>query len=119
MDGLLCQFGIDWAIECSAADSAALKQRQERGEGVFALSLEYLCKQSRERGSQSLKEQIWTRWNGKRFGKTVATKLGAHLWLELLAKQGRIDRSNGVGLYSSRLHALGAKPAAASAAGEE
>ena len=77
------------------------------------MSLEYLFKQSRERGGQSLKDQIWARWNGKRFGKTVATKLGAHLRLELLAKQGRIDRSNGVGLYSSRLHATRAESATA------
>ena len=96
MDRVLREVGVDWAVECSAADAAAFASRTEKGQSQFLNTARYLAI---ERHTRSVlnpqfdsRELISVRFQGKKFakGKVIAQKI------EELAWSLWTNRNNGV-----------------------
>lgn len=79
MDKLFEELGIDYTIECSAADSAAFEDRTSRGQSRVGTAIRYLWNEQQARVKPQLPfrptELVSVRLNGFRFGKIVASRV--------------------------------------------
>ena len=79
MDRLFEEAGIDYAIECSAADEEGFRRRVQEGQGKFATAVRYLVEErlARERiqGVFNPRDLVSVRLGGRRIGRVVANRV--------------------------------------------
>ena len=84
MEEVAESFGVDWTVDCSAADCAALEEKAARGYNRLGLAAHFLWQQREEKrriGEECrLKDIVSLRLDGKRFGKRIAWKLAQAVW---------------------------------------
>ena len=84
MEGIAESFGVDWTVDCSAADCAALEAKAAQGVPRLQVAAQFLWRQRVEREREGLETRlrdiVQLRLRGKVFGRKTAWKLVDSVW---------------------------------------
>ena len=96
MDTLLDEIGVDYIVDCSAADAAGFQQQTDKGRSKFHTTIRHLWNEAQARQQTNpdcdTRELVSVRFEGRRVGKKTAQKVFGLVVDRIVGQNGNHER---------------------------